>query len=844
MSFISKDHFDMALKGVRRLIDQASKNISQSDWNETDKNSNAYILNKPFEENGLEYVFVDLEHAPASGQEAATLSNTCEYELIPGNMYKVIINGIEKEVECIVFDDSPESRYLMLDETSTRDYNTIFQYTGRIYQILSFTPWTNGTASVKVIGRTQPAKKLSEQYIPSTIARVSDIAKNIESSVNTKIGNIFYGSCSTGGLTSTKVATVNSNNGLPFSLKDGVMICINFTEANKINPITLNVNSTGAKSIRLGDSTMATSQLLFWQSYSLVTFLYNSDYWNIVSISPSIASTTNYGLTKLSPSTSYSSVTTAATSSAVKSAYDLANQAYNLASAALPKTGGTLTGLLTLGGDPTLNLHAATKQYVDNAIQQSDWNQDNEAAIDFIKNKPFGLRSRTLVVPAFNDDYGMITDLEFAKLLWEKKEIAKYTYTRWSNLAVNHTYEQFEQTSDVEITIPFSDRFFIVSVNIETGLIKASIRGNGFSHATISIPEVLTIDDKFIPDSIARKADIPVVPVTSVNGMTGDVIIEAGSGGVSSWNDLTDKPFDYIKTSTLLEKNVTLAAPDGAPFAFAEMTDVVSLEVGKTYTVSLNGEDYICIGRSFAGEMVILGNLSILGYDGSNDTGEPFLFVPVGMTEIEGCTICGKEAITTDFGLYEIEVTKTISAELIHGLPIGLPEIITEDQLGCVLVSTISQETDMPVWEAVPVSAVIGEVDVLPEVTPENNGQILGVTGGAWGVMDAPSGLPEVSSTDNGKVLTVTDGVWVANEIAVTSVNGQTGDVQIDALPNPNTITFTGVVEAIYDGSSAVSVEIPSGLPEVTAENEGAFLRIINGVPTWVVLEVAEEGVY
>ena len=51
MSFISKDHFNMALKGVKRFlnqkadkseldkvsseVDQISKNIVQSDWNET-----------------------------------------------------------------------------------------------------------------------------------------------------------------------------------------------------------------------------------------------------------------------------------------------------------------------------------------------------------------------------------------------------------------------------------------------------------------------------------------------------------------------------------------------------------------------------------------------------------------------------------------------------------------------------------------------------------------------------------------------------------------------------------------------------------------------------------------
>jgi hypothetical protein len=33
----------------------------------------------------------------------------------------------------------------------------------------------------------------------------------------------------------------------------------------------------------------------------------------------------------------------------------------------LPLAGGTMTGAITLSGAPTANLHAATKQYVDDA---------------------------------------------------------------------------------------------------------------------------------------------------------------------------------------------------------------------------------------------------------------------------------------------------------------------------------------------------------------------------------------------------------------------------------------------------------------------------------------------
>lgn len=40
---------------------------------------------------------------------------------------------------------------------------------------------------------------------------------------------------------------------------------------------------------------------------------------------------------------------------------------------ALPKAGGTMTGALTLAGDPSTNLQAATKQYVDSKVSSNPW---------------------------------------------------------------------------------------------------------------------------------------------------------------------------------------------------------------------------------------------------------------------------------------------------------------------------------------------------------------------------------------------------------------------------------------------------------------------------------------
>lgn len=69
-------------------------------------------------------------------------------------------------------------------------------------------------------------------------------------------------------------------------------------------------------------------------------------------------STTVAGILQLTDSTSSTSTTTAATPASVKTTYDLAN-------AALPKAGGTMTGFITTHADPTSDLHVANKRYVD-----------------------------------------------------------------------------------------------------------------------------------------------------------------------------------------------------------------------------------------------------------------------------------------------------------------------------------------------------------------------------------------------------------------------------------------------------------------------------------------------
>lgn len=58
----------------------------------------------------------------------------------------------------------------------------------------------------------------------------------------------------------------------------------------------------------------------------------------------------------------------------------------------------------------------------------------------------------------------------------------------------------------------------------------------------------------------------------------------------------------------------------------------------------------------------------------------------------------------------------------------------------------------------------------------------------------------------------------------VSSVNGQTGAVTITALPNPNALTFTGAATGNYDGSSTLTVEIPTA-----ADGKSAYEYAVEG---------------
>lgn len=143
--------------------------------------------------------------------------------------------------------------------------------------------------------------------------------------------NIWYGYSTTAANTATKIVTTTSGD---FTLTNGNMVRVLFTNANTYNGVaSLVVDGTSAVSVaRVKPLSATTTTRYYWTAGEVVDLVYDGA--NFVMSAKGTATTSYYGLTKLSSSTSSTSNSLAATPSAVKSAYDHATLAYNLATEA------------------------------------------------------------------------------------------------------------------------------------------------------------------------------------------------------------------------------------------------------------------------------------------------------------------------------------------------------------------------------------------------------------------------------------------------------------------------------------------------------------------------------
>jgi hypothetical protein len=206
--------------------------------------------------------------------------------------------------------------------------------------------------------------------------------------IQAKADGIAYATCSTAAATAAKVAACTD-----FKLKTGSVVLVKFTTYNTAASPTLNVNSTGAKAMVAYGTTAI--QTYSWQAGQAVLFVYDGTSW--VALVQPWATTTYYGITKLTSSTSSTSTTLAATASAVKAAYDRNSwDSITLTNALGLAYGGT--GATTAAAART-NLGIAVTQLYSGTLTTGSTTFDRSAYNFYIiVGQPSSSASRTAVV--------------------------------------------------------------------------------------------------------------------------------------------------------------------------------------------------------------------------------------------------------------------------------------------------------------------------------------------------------------------------------------------------------------------------------------------------------------
>ena len=153
----------------------------QSDWNENDENSKAYIKNKPFESVGTVYIEEQEITFEENGYATVSMNERCP----SGEQCKAIFDGVEYTGTVEWWETDAAFQFTLSDGTVVTI--TWWDVSAQIYSD-KYEDWANTTHTIKFVSLDKAnIKKIDSKFLPDNIATIVDIEEvrdKMENTVN------------------------------------------------------------------------------------------------------------------------------------------------------------------------------------------------------------------------------------------------------------------------------------------------------------------------------------------------------------------------------------------------------------------------------------------------------------------------------------------------------------------------------------------------------------------------------------------------------------------------------------------------------------------------------------
>lgn len=283
---------------------------------------------------------------------------------------------------------------------------------------------------------------------------------------------VFYGTCSTYYYTNAKAVSTSSD----FAYEEGVVLFVKFTNYHTNSSFTLNVNSTGAKTVYTNGNSSSNGDYM-WKANDVVGFVYDGTYWRM--IDSDRATSSYWGKVKLASSYTASSSDTVPTSSHLYSVYNIANgkQDQLIAGQGISISGNTISATSTgstytySGAVDTTNNSFTTTITDNNSVAQNvTLNAGNN--ITFSSSTALGKVGPTIVPNTTAAYYADITSLTFTPtnanlgyffVLRVYKEYQMATGTNMYQATLYASNTTYSYSSAAEVSAAISNEQIIVN---------------------------------------------------------------------------------------------------------------------------------------------------------------------------------------------------------------------------------------------------------------------------------------------------------------------------------------------------------------------------------------------